>query len=33
MKFFGKEVSDTGCEILVKVGSRFVDPKNHGKME
>ena len=32
MIFFGKQVSDTGCEILVKVGSRFVDPKNPGHL-
>lgn len=32
MIFFGHEVSDTGCEILVKVGSRFADPKNAGHL-
>ena len=26
MKFFGREVSDKGCEMVIKVGSRFADP-------
>lgn len=30
MKFFGHDVSDTGCEMLVKAGSRFADPANLG---
>jgi hypothetical protein len=30
MRFFGKNVSDTGCEILVKVGTRYNDPNSDG---
>ena len=32
MIFFGKQVSDTGCEMVIKVGSRFADPENDGHL-
>jgi len=30
MQFFGKTVSDTGCEILIKMKTRFPDPVHPG---
>lgn len=30
MIFFGRDLPNTGCEILVKVGSRYADPNNDG---
>jgi len=32
MIFFGKQVSETGCEMVIKVGSRWADPENDGHL-